>query len=52
LLIAASICRSRNRRRQIPIKAIQCCTMLMIFVLRLGSQQSSVSRLPSVGRSL
>jgi hypothetical protein len=34
LLIAASIRRSRDRRRQIPIKAIQplsCCTMLSIL---------------------
>jgi hypothetical protein len=37
MLIAASICRSRDRRRQIPIMAIQsliCCVMLMIFVPR------------------
>jgi hypothetical protein len=36
LLIAASTCRSRDRRRQMTIKAIQSltrCVMLMIFVL-------------------
>ena len=44
LLIVASICRSRDRRRQIPIKAIQsstCCVMRMIFVLRWDSQHAS-----------
>jgi hypothetical protein len=48
MLIAASICLSRDRRRQTPIMAIQsltCCVMLMIFVRRwaLNTIRSRVS---------